>query len=300
MRRIGVLAFSNPAAGRAYFAALAAELAKLGWVDGRNLQLIYRYADGDSARLPALAAELVALEPDALFSSNVPGSLALAHATSRIPIVMTGNYDPVAMGLVDSMARPGGNVTGIATSVDTAIHGKRLEFLKSWFPRMSRVAVIYNPEESNTRVAFLGLQDSAKRLGIGIEPLVARSLSEIRFVIDTLSKDRPDAVYLINTAASYRNRELICTEAARMRLPTMADWSQYPESGCLASYSYSAEDYLRECAEMLNQVLHGARPADIPVRHPTRFELVINARTAASIGLDVPGNLRLAADRLIE
>jgi putative ABC transport system substrate-binding protein len=299
-RRLGLLGFSNPTSGREYLAAFSNELAKAGWIEGKNLQVVYRFADGDAGRLPALAAELVALDPDVLFSTNVAGSLALAHATSRIPVVMTGNSDPVAVGLVKSLARPGRNVTGMATGTGLEIGGKRLEYLKAWVPRLSRVALVYNPEEPSGRVGLVALQDYGKRLGVLIDPLIVRNTSELRVAMAALSRDRPDAVFLFNTSVNYTNRQLICAEALRMHLPTMAEFSQYPESGCLLSYAYSPEEFMQGSVEILNQILHGARPADIPVRQPTRLELVANLRTATAIGLAVSQSLRLTADRVIE
>jgi putative ABC transport system substrate-binding protein len=301
MRRIGVLGFSNPVSARAYFAKFAEELANLGWIEGQNLQLIYRYADGDAARLPALAAELVALEPDVLFATSPAGSLALAHATSRIPIVASST-EPVAMGLVKSLAHPGGNVTGTASFGlgPGSILSKRLEILKGWLPRMSRVALIYNPVEMYAGLGLGGFQDYANRLGARIEPLVARNPVEIRAALDALSRDRPDALYLVGDAANFANRELICTEAARMHLPTMTDVAEFADAGCLAGYSYSTEELMRDSVQILDQILRGASPADIPVRQANRLELVINSRTAASIGLPIPPSVRLIATRVIE
>jgi putative ABC transport system substrate-binding protein len=299
-RRIGVLAYSNPVAGRAYFAVFTDELAKVGWIDGQNVQLIYRFADGDASRLPALAAELVSLEPDVLFSTNASGSVALAHATSRIPVVFSGFLDPVAAGVVKSLVRPGGNVTGMATGASADIYGKRLELLKGWLPRLSRITLIYNPGEPIGLVDSALLEDYAKRIGVRVELLIARNVSEIRAAMDTLSRDRPDAVYVLPTAAIYTNRELVCAELARLRLPAMAETYQFPDSGCLASYAFSVEELLQGAGQILDQILRGADPADIPVRQVTRLELVINARTAASLGLTIPPKLRVMADRVIE
>ena len=299
-RRIGVLSYSNPVAGRAHLAVFTDALAKLGWIDGQNVRLINRFADGDASRLPALAAELVSLEPDVLFSASAAGSLALAHATSRIPVVINGSQDPVAMGLVTSLAHPGGNVTGMASGAGPEIYGKRLELLRGWLPRLSRITLIYDPGEPNGRVARAELEDYANRLGVRLEALIARNLSEIRAAMDILSKDRPDAVYVQSTAATYTNRDLVCAELARMRLPAMGDLNQYPDSGCLVSYAFSFEEFLQGTAQIVDQILRGAVPADIPVRQATRVELVINARTAASLGLAIPPKLRVIADRVIE
>jgi putative ABC transport system substrate-binding protein len=298
--RIGVLGISNLGASRAFLAVFTDELTKLGWIDGQNVQLIYRFADGDASRLPALAAELVSLGPDVLCSFSPAATAALARATSRIPVVMDGPADPVAMGLVKSLAHPGGNVTGTATAAGPEIYGKRLEVLTELVPGLARIALIYDPGEANGPVGRAALEDSAKRLGLRLDLLVAEDVSELRSAMDTLSRDRPGAVYLLHTAAAYTDRELVCARLARMRLPSMTDFYQYVESGCLASYSYVLEDAMRGTAQVLDQILRGANPADIPVRQVTRLELVINARTAASLGLAIPPKLRVMADRVIE
>jgi putative ABC transport system substrate-binding protein len=165
---------------------------------------------------------------------------------------------------------------------------------------MSRVALIYNPVEMYAGLGLGGFQDYANRLGARIEPLVARNPVEIRAALDALSRDRPDALYLVSDAANFANRELICTEAARMHLPTMADVAEFADAGCLAGYSYSTEELMRDSVQILDQILRGASPADIPVRQANRLELVINSRTAASIGLPIPPSVRLIATRVIE
>jgi putative ABC transport system substrate-binding protein len=300
-RKLGVLGMSNPVAGRDYVAAFIDELAKLGWVDGQNLQVTYRYAGGEAARLPTLAAELVALELDVLYSTNIQGSLALAHATPRIPVVMTGPDDPVAIGLVRSLAQPGGNVTGIASATaSSALTGKRLEILREWLPRASRLAVIYDPAETADAIGIPTLPERASPFGIRIEPTSARNLSEIRAALDAISRNPPDAIYVFSNAPNYTNREVICAEALRMRVPTVTNFSQLADAGCLVSYALSADVMARESARFVDQILRGAKPADLPVRQPTRFELVINARTAASLGLAIPPKLRVMADRVIE
>jgi putative ABC transport system substrate-binding protein len=299
-RRVGVLSFSNPVVARAVYAPFTDELVKLGWVEGQNLQMTYRYAGGDVARLPALAAELVAVEPDVLFSTTAPGSLALARATSRIPIVMSGAPDPVALGLVKSLPRPGGNVTGTASSPGQPLHGKRLEILKEWLPRLARVAVIFNLRDSFDLDSLAALQGDAGRIGLRVDALSVGNLSEFRSAIDALRRDPPDAIYVLGGAFNYTNRDMICTEALRMRVPTMATATQFADSGCLPDYGSSLDELERENARFVDQILRGANPADMPVRQPTRFELDINARTAASLGLAIPPKLRVMADRVIE
>jgi putative ABC transport system substrate-binding protein len=299
-RRLGVLYYSNPVAGRASIAYFTDELAKLGWVEGQNLQSTYRYADGDLARFPALAAELVALEPDVLFATTATGSLALAHATSRIPIVMSGSVDPVAMGLVKSLAHPGGNVTGTAAAIGSEYQGKQLEILKDWLPRFSRLAVIHNPLEADDAMRLATLHDHGNHFGLRIDSLSVGNLSELRSAIDTLRRDPPDAVYIFGGSFSFTNRDVICAEILRVHLPTITGATLFTESGCLASYTYSLEELQRENARFVDQILRGANPAETPVRQPKRFEFVINARTATSLGLAIPPKLSVMADRLIE
>ena len=299
-RRLGVLNLSNPVAGRASTAYFTDELAKLGWVEGQNLKSTYRYADGDVARFPALAAELIALEPDVLFASTATGSLALARATSRIPIVMSGSVDPVAMGLVKSLARPGGNVTGTAAAIGSDYQGKQLEILKDWLPRFSRLAVIHNPSEADDAIRLATLHEYGNHFGLRIDLLSVGNLSELRGAIETLRKDPPDAVYIFGSSFSFTNRDVICAEILRVHLPTITGATLFTESGCLASFTYSLEELQRENARFVDQVLRGANPADLPVRQPTRIEFVINARAAASLGLAIPPKLRVMADRLID
>ena len=210
-----------------------------------------------------------------------------------------GGLDPVALGLLKDMKHPGGNVTGIA-NWGPGIWGKRLELLRQWLPRILRVAAIYNPDEPNALDAFTAVRDYANRLGIQIEPLAARNPAEIRAAMALLGNNRPDALLILYDAANLVSRELICKEAIRMRLPTMADVSQYTSFGCLAAYGTAAFEAAREGARILSDILHGASPADIPMRQPTRSEFIINARTAAEIGLDIPPSVRLLADRVIE
>jgi putative ABC transport system substrate-binding protein len=213
---------------------------------------------------------------------------------------MTGPPDPVAMGLVKSLARPGGNVTGTASAAGEYLHGKRLEILKEWLPHLSRLAVIYNPRDIYESEGFAALQGYANRFGLRVDSLSVGSLSDIRGAIDTLSAHPPDAIYVLSGAANCTNRDMICTEALRIRVPTMAAFSQFVDSGCLSSYGNSFDDVARESARFVDQILRGANPGDMPVHQPTHFELVINARTATSIGLAIPPKLRVIAERVIE
>jgi putative ABC transport system substrate-binding protein len=275
-------------------------LAKLGWIDGQNLQIIHRYSHGDVERHPVLAAELVALEPDVLFGTTTDTSIALARATTRIPVVMTGPPDPVAMGLVKSLARPGGNVTGTATATGAFLFGKRIGILRQWLPHLSRIAVMYNPRDPFDSDGFARLQDEASQSGLRVDPMSVGNLAEFRGAIDALSKQPPDAIYVFTGAFNYTNRDMICGEVLLLRLPAMTSNPQFVESGCLASYAGSLDELIRENARFVDQILRGAKPADIPVRQPTRFEFVINAKTARSLGLAIPSSLRVIADRVIE
>ena len=299
-KRIGILGFSNPVAAKAFLDAFAGELGRLGWIEGRNLQTTYRFAEGDASRLDALAAELVSLKLDVIYAPTPGAALALHRATATIPIVMLGPNDPVALGLVKSLAHPGGNITGTSGSVGNEIYGKRVEILKDWLPQLSRLAVIYNPTELGSPEALVALQEYSSRLGVKVEAFAARDAAEIDAALNAMSRRRPDAVFVFNSAPNYTHRNTLCASLVRMRLPSHGGTTQYADAGCLLVYGSNAEGLAREGAGFVDQILRGANPADLPVRQPSTFELVINAPTAKALGLTVPKLLTLRADRIIE
>lgn len=299
-KRIGFLAFSNPVAGKAVIDAFADELRRLGWIEGRNLQTTYRYAEGDASRLDALAADLVSLKLDVLYAGNQSGAEALHRATTTIPVVITGVVDPVGRGFVRSLAHPGGNITGIASAAGNEIYAKRVEILKDWLPQLSLLGLIYNPTEPNGPEALVGLQEYGSRLGFKVEAFAVSDAAGIDAALSAMSRHRPDAVYLVNSAANYTYRSTFCAGLARLRLPSIGPSSQHVEAGCLLSYGVVVEGQQREGAGFVAKILSGAKPADLPMQQPTTFELAINARTAKALGLTMPRQLTIRADRIIE
>ena len=299
-RFVGILGFSNPTAAKSFMAKLFDELVKRGWVEGRNVVFTFLYADGDVRRMDTLAAELVALKPDVIYTTNVPGVRALQRATRDIPIVFGGVGDPVGIGLVKSLRQPGGNVTGFAGGTGDELIGKRLQLLKEWFPHMTRLGVMFDPNDANDKKILVVFQQYGSRLGVQIVELSVRNASDIETVFRDFERERPDAVYVFTGAPMYVNRELIASRAIAARLPTMCAFTQLVEAGLLSTYSMQANEIARQGAKYIDQILRGAKPADLPIEQPTKFELVVNMKTARAIGITVPPSILLRADRVIE
>ena len=299
-RRIGILGYSNAVAGKAYVDAFSDELAKLGWVEGRNLVSTYVYANGDVSRMDALAAELLALKPDLIFTTNDPGALALKRATSTVPIVFAGITDPVALGLVNSLRQPGGNLTGQAGAQTLETIGKRLQLLKEWFPRLSRIAVMMSEDDRDNILSLVEFQRYAAQLGMQAVELNVRNAQDIDVAFGKLQRDGVGALYVFGNALTYTRREAIFGRALAARVPTMSGSTQFAEAGGLMAYATRLEDLARAGAGYVDRILRGAKPADLPVQQPTRYELVINAKTAKALGLTIPQSLLIQADRVIE
>ena len=300
-RRIGFLAFSNPAAGKAYLEAFSDALAKLGWIEGRNIVINYEFAQGDVSRMDALAAKLVALKPDLIFTTNAASALALQRATRTIPIVFASITDPVALGLVKTLSRPGGNFTGTSGTQSLEVFGKRLQLLKEWFPRLSRLAVMRNPDDPADEMGQPEtLRRFASQFGIQVTELNLKNLSDIDVVFAQLQRDKPEALYIFANAVTYTHRETICRRVLTRGLPSVTGNTQVVEAGCLFAYAPRLEEVARETVPYIDKILRGAKPADLPVQQPTKYELVINAKTAKALGLTIPQSLLLRADRVIE
>jgi putative ABC transport system substrate-binding protein len=275
------------------------ELARLGYVEGHNLTIIARHANGQFDRLPAMAVELVKLEPDVIVTVVTQPSLAAKQATSTIPIVMLGVGDPVGAGLVASLARPGGNVTG-ASLFAVAIIGKQMELLREVVPGLSRIAVLYNP--ANLMYQKLQLEEAqavAKRMGMSLELFKAARPEALASAFDAIARARPGAVLLTGdpmfTSAGQRIAEL----AIERRLPTASGLAQLAEIGVLMTYGPSYPDAGRRAANYVDRIVKGAKPGELAVDQPRTFELIVNARTAAAIGVKLPPALEQRADRVI-
>jgi putative ABC transport system substrate-binding protein len=298
MRRIGWLSPASAADGLPNLEALRAGLRELGYVEGKNITIEARWADGRSERLPQLAAELVRLPVDVLCTAGSQASGAAKQATSTIPIVFANVAFPDQTGLVASYPRPGGNVTGVAFIGPE--YGKRLELLKEGRPGLSRVALIYNPDNPGSVLALQETQRWATPLGVRLEPHKFRGPHDFENVFAAIAGKRPDA--LMTTAdpliASYRGR--IVDFAAKHRLLSMYPGREFVEAGGLMFYGGSIPEMYRRAAVYVDRILKGSKPADLPVEQPIKFDMVINLKTAKALGLTIPQSLLLRADEVIQ
>ena len=296
--RIGWLSPAASRTGASNFDALRSGLKDLGYVEGRNMVIEARWADGIAARLPELAAELVHLKVDVICTAGSPAATAAKQATTTIPIVFANVAFPSQQRLVASYARPGGNVTGVAFIGPE--YGKRLELLKEAAPTLHRVALIYNPDNPGSVLALEETKRWAQALGVAIEPHRVRAVGDFESAFAAIAKNRPDA--LMTTAdvmiASYRGR--IVDFAAKHRLLSMYPGLEYVEVGGLMFYGGSIPDMYLRAAIYIDRILKGAKPSDLPVEQPRKFDMVVNLKTAKALGLTIPPSLLLRADQVIE
>ncbi len=274
-------------------------LRELGYVQGQNITIEYRSADWKYERLPGLAAELVRLKVDVIVAASPPATEAAKQATSTIPIVFTVSGDPVAEGFVASLARPGGNLTGLAT-ISPELVGKQLEMLKEVAPKVSRVAVLQNPNQQGHLRAVRQAEDAARALGVQLQVLKARTPSEIEAAFAAMSSQRAGGVLVLRDAVFRAHRAQIVALAAKSRLPAVYGLREEAEAGGLMAYGASVPQMFRRAATYVDKILKGAKPADLPVEQPTKFELVINLKTAKALGLTIPPSLLGQADQVIQ
>ena len=271
---------------------------QLGYVEGKNLVIEWRYADGKVERLPNLAAELVQLKVDAIVTAGAPATRAAQKATATIPIVMGSVGDPVGAGLVRSLAQPGGNITGIS-NLNQEIGPKRLEMLLSMVPKLARVAVLVNPD--NTPVELLKqVQAAARKSNVKILPVNARTPQGIENAFSMMAQEKAGAVIVAQDPFFVQQVRQIAQLAAKHRLPSVAGIQEYVDAGGLMSYGQNRADNYRRAATYVDKILKGAKPADLPVEQPTTFELFINRKTAKALGLKIPQSLLISADKVIE
>jgi putative ABC transport system substrate-binding protein len=276
-------------------------LRQAGWAEGGNLRIDFRSAGGQPDRLPVLAQELVALTPDLIVALTPQPSRAAKNATSTIPIVFIGVADPVRVGLVASLARPGGNVTGIATLVPGGFMGKGLELLKEAVPKATRIAVMLNPSNEVSHALFpLEVPPAARQLGVTLHVLEVRAQDGIEAAIDAAVQQRAEALWIPGDPIFHSPAQRIPDLAARARLPTMFLTRDLAVAGGLMSYGPNFEELNRRGAVYVDKILKGAKPADLPVEQPTKFVLVINLKTVRALGLTIPQSLLLRADEVIE
>jgi len=282
-------------------------LRDLGYVEGHNVVIEYREAEGKAERLPALAAELVALKVDVIVAPSTLATLAAKQATRTLPIVFTGVGDPVTDGLVTNLARPGGNVTGLSSAISTEVVGKRLDLLKQAVPGVSRVAVLWQPGSQGERTAKDMLKDmlkgadvAARALGVRLQVVEARGPADIDMAFSDMSQAHADALTVLGTPMFFNERSRLVALAAKNRLPAVYPQREFVDAGGLMAYGSNIADLFRRTATYVDKILKGAKPADLPVEQPTKFELVINLKTAKAIGLTIPPSLLQRADELIQ
>jgi ABC-type uncharacterized transport system substrate-binding protein len=299
--RIGFLGLSSPADYAANLAAFRQGLRDLGYEEGKNISIEYRWAGDRYERLPALAAELVRLQPDVLVTHADSGIRAAQQATSTIPIVMGVSADPVRQGLVKGLARPGGNTTGV-TSQLIELSAKRLELLREAVPNLRKVAVLANLTSVGTREVVRETEVAARRLGVGVRSFAAKSEpAELEAVFTAVLRERPDGLIVIPDSLFVGDRNARIHEfAARNNLPAMGGERRFVADGGLISYGSDFSEGWRLAARYVDRILKGAKPAELPIEQPTKFELAINLKTAGRLGLTMPPSLLLRANQVIE
>ena len=297
--RIGFLGNSTAALEANLVGPFREGLRDLGYVEGRNVQIEYRWAEGKYERFPELVAELVALKVDVMVTAGTPASLAVKRATVTIPLVMVAVGDPVGTGLVASLARPGGSMTGL-TSIAPDLEGKRLELLREAVPKLSRVSVLWNPANPFHVTAEREARSAAQALHMKVHSVGVRTAQELDPAFDAIVRERPGAFIVLADRVFLHNRSRIVAFAARQRLPGVYAYRELVEAGGLMSFGPNYADMHRRAATFVDKILKGAKPADLPVEQPTKFELLINLKTAKTLGVDIPHSLLLRADEIIQ
>ena len=298
LQTIGFMGQSTRSAASEWVAPFVQRLRELGWIEGRTVTIEYRWAEGREERIAQIAAEFVRLKVDIVVTSGTPEVLAAKQATSVIPIVFATAGDPVANGLIDSLARPGGNVTGLSLQSND-IAGKRLGLLREVVPGLSRLAILANVSNPFSVLELGETRAAARTLGLEADSLEIRQGEDIATAFEAV-KGRAEAVYVCTDGLVNANRIRINTLALAARLPTMHGYRDYVEAGGLMSYGPNFPDLFRRAADFVDKILRGTKPGDLPVEQPTKFDLVINITTAKALGLEVPPTLLARADEVIE
>jgi putative ABC transport system substrate-binding protein len=274
-------------------------LRELGYVEGRNLVVERRYSEGRAERFPEFADALARLSPDLILVTTTPAALAVKNATRTIPVVLANSIDPVGVGLVESLARPGGNITG-TTQEAADIFAKRLQLLAEAIPNVSTVAVVWNAANPANARSWREVQDAARVLRISLQSREVRGPSDFERVYAEITRKRPDALLVIGDRLTLQHGREIVDFATQRRIPSMLDQAYQETAGALMSYGAEEEELWRRAADLADKILKGAKPADLPVEQPTKFELVINLKTAKALGLRIPQSLLQRADQVIE
>jgi putative tryptophan/tyrosine transport system substrate-binding protein len=298
--RLGYLSAGSGTLSSPYTTAFRQGLRELGWIEGQNIVIEYRSAEGRFDRLPDLAAELVRLKVDVIVATPTPAALAANSATRTIPIVGVSLADPVGLGLIPSLAHPGGNVTGVSYSVGADIFGKDLELLREVVPKVRSVAVLSNPDGPSQPLIMNNIKSAARSLGLQLLPVGARGPAEFDGAFATMARERAGALFVVTDPAYIAYRARLVDLAAKNRLPSMFTQRADAEAGGLMSYGPSFAAMYRRAAYYVDKILRGAKPGDLPVEQPTTFELVINLKMAKALGLTIPPSLLQRADEVIQ
>jgi len=296
--RIGFLGATSPSTISARVEAFRQGLRELGYVEGKSIFIEWRFAEGKADRLPALAAELVRLKVEVIVTGAPTATRSAKQATVTVPIVMASDDDPVGSGFVSSLARPGGNITGSST-LSPEISGKQLEFLKEVLPKLFRVAVLGDALRPGTPQALREINVAADGFGVQLQYLEVRGPKDIETAFRAASKERADAVLILASTVLFSQRRQVIDLAVKSRLPAIYNRPEYVEDGGLVFYGVSYTELYRRAATYVDKILKGAKPADLPVEQPKKFEFIINLKTAKQIGLTIPPNVLARADRVI-
>ncbi len=298
--RIGFVEAGSRSANQHLLDAFRRGLRDLRYVEGQNIVIEDRWAEGRADRFPELIAELLRLKVDVIVVASTPGASAAKKSTSRIPVVVWGVSDPVGIGIVASLARPGGNITGVALGTEDGLPGKRVELLKDAVPSLTRAAALWNPDARSLEPQVKELRAAATALKIALTTFEVRNAGDFDGVFRAISQAHVGGLIVVADPLTFRHRENIVRLATQARLPTMFGFSEFARIGGLMAFGPSVPDQAFRAAAFVGKILQGAKPADLPVEQPTRFELVINIRTAKALGITIPPSLLLRADQTIE
>jgi putative ABC transport system substrate-binding protein len=297
--RVGFLDPTSRAVSNARIESFQQGLRKFGYIDGKNIAIEYRFADGKAEPLHDFANELVRLNVDIIVTRAIPGAVAAKQATTKIPIVFVGVADAVAARLIASLARPGGNITGL-TSLAPELSGKRLELLKEIFPRVSRISVLRNPSNAGDPIIWKEAEAAAQALGLELQSLPVRGAKDLENAFESAIRGHGQALMTLPDPLLQSHRQQIVDLAAKSKLPGIYPDSEYTESGGLMSYAANALEFYNRAAWYVDKILKGANPGDLPVEQPKKFEFVINLKAAKQIGLTIPQSVLYRADRVIK
>jgi ABC-type uncharacterized transport system substrate-binding protein len=299
MYRIGFIGNSTAALEANLIGPFRDGLRDLGYLEGRNVLIEYRWAEGQYERFPALIAELIALKVDVIVTAGTPATQAVKKATTSVPLVMVAVGDPVATGIVPSLAQPSGNITGL-TSMAEELEGKRLELLREVLPTVSHVAVLWNPENQSLLATLKEIRAAALGLGITVQALEVRTSGELEEAFKEIIRQQPEALHVMGDRLFTHNRQQIVDFATKQRLPGVYTHRELVDAGGLMFYGPSYPGMHRRAAYFVDRILKGAKPGDLPVERPTMFDLVINLKTARALGLTIPPSVLFQADEVIQ